>query len=78
MNLSQVYTDADAQRVRAQLLAGEFRYLIVPQGTPGGVIVRVAGPWVDATPAYQDPFFAVYRVPLSPLGVSQSQQSLQR
>lgn len=78
MNRSEVYTDADAQRVRAQLLAGEFRYLIVPQGAPGGVILRAAGPLVDAAPAYQDPYFAVYRVPLSPLGTSQSQQSLQR
>ncbi len=78
MNRNEIYTDEDAQRVRAQLLAGGFRYLIVPQGTPGGVILRVAGPLVDAAPAYQDPFFAVYRVPLSPLEASQSQQSLQR
>jgi hypothetical protein len=78
MNLRAVYTDADARRVRAQLLAGEFRYLIVPQGTPGGIILRGAGPLVDAAPAYQDPYFAVYRVPLSPRGLSQSQQSLQR
>lgn len=78
MNRGEIYTDADAERVRAQLLVGEFRFLIVPQGTPGGVILRVAGPLVDAAPAYQDPFFAVYRMPLSPLGVSQSQQSLQR
>jgi hypothetical protein len=78
MNRNEVYTDTDAQRIRAILLAGDFQYLIVPQGAPGAVVLRSAGQLVDAAPAYQDPYFAVYRVPVSPLGASQSQQSLQR
>ncbi|MEN6600907.1 MAG: hypothetical protein ABFD86_00720 [Bryobacteraceae bacterium] len=78
MNRNGVYREADAETVRTQLVLGEFRYLIVPQGEPGHAILRAAGPSLEPAPAYQDTYFAVYRVPLSPLGVSHSQQSLQR
>lgn len=78
MNRREAYTEADAQRVQAQLVLGGFRYLIVPRGATGDNILRAAGAWIEPAPSYQDPYFAVYRVPLSPRAASHSQQSLQR
>lgn len=78
MNRNEFYTETDAETVRTQFVLGEFRYLIVPQGESGRAILRAAGPSLEPAPAYQDAYFAVYRVPPSPLGVSHSQQSLQR
>ncbi|MCL5745455.1 MAG: hypothetical protein M1541_16285, partial [Acidobacteria bacterium] len=66
------------ERIRAILMAGDFRYLILPQGTTGALVLRCAGRLVDSAPAYQDAYFAVYRLPVSPRGASQSQQSLQQ
>ncbi len=78
MNRNRIYTEADAETVRMRLVLGGFRYLIVPRDRAGDAILRAAGPSLEPAPAYQDAYFAVYRVPLSPLGVSHSQQSLQR
>ena len=78
MNLREIYTDADAQRVRAQLLAGEFRYLIVPQGTPGDVILVAPRHWWTPRPLTRTPTSRSTACRSRPCGLSQSQQSLQR
>ncbi len=78
MRRREVYSESDFKNVRDWLPLGGFRYLIVPCDASGDAFRHGIAPLDGAQPAYRDAYFEIYRVPLSPLGVSHSQQSLQR
>jgi len=78
MQRSEVYTESDVANINERLLLGGFRYLIVARDCSGDAFRNGLAQLSGAQPAYRDAYFEVYRVPLSPLGMSHSQQSLQR